>query len=990
MLSTSPGRDGGARTPSRRELFDPAAPPWAAAFALRRTRATKLANTRAKASGINISESLVDPREVHDPASGVVDLVRPISPSFSPTSRSPPPPPHPHLSLPLSLSLSVACREQGATHPSLKVRTKLTAGKHVRALTSKQARDQQRAHLGAQKRSSASAPPLLVAVLSLSAALPLPALWSLLTSTSTTTTTSEKNHQPSPTTIVLPDSSARITLLPPPDPSTRHDPLLLVDYARAADAVLLLIPADPTTPTREAIDDGGRLLLTILAAMGLPALHVLAVSSPNRLAQLDRDGDHHHHHHHPGVVDMKARAAAKKRAGAALGEALAGDHPIHVLESAPDVVSVYRRLVPLAGQVAKRPGHSGPPWRQARPYLVPHAARIGEETSFREGGGESTTTTVLLEGHVRGWNLNTTRTMHIGGVGDVRVRRIWRSTEPGVEVGNGPAHGREGKEKSFLGDGGEEGMVVDGTRTDDTHTPILVSEAGRDEPAEGLERENIPDDMMGEQTWPTEEELQAVAEERRQAALGAALSSSGKRVPKGTSTYQAAWIDDAEVELDPALHHDDDDDDMMNADEEVPALVSMRGGTEAEGGEFDVSVDDDGGEEEEEEEEEMETVGGVGSEAREAYLTALAYHKEEERLRREAAAEDGVFPDWVDLPPELAGRVRFEQYRGLKSFRTSPWDPRESLPRDYSRVFAFSSFARTKKLALERAHDPAQGVPVGTYAVVEIEVAKPEVARQLVARVAAAHGRDSEPLLPGEWRSAPPVTAFSNLQHECKLSVVNMAITKRPEYEEPVANKQPMLFVTGPRTFVSRPILSTDEHGMDKFKMERFLHPGRRTVASCYAPIAYPPLPVLAFVNRAQGGGRGGMQHLYPVLAATGAVKSCDPDRVVVKKAVLTGTPVRSHKNRCVVKYMFHNPEDVRWFTPVQLWTKGGRNGRIREAIGTHGSMKCVFDGPVPQHDTVCMALYKRVFPKWPTPEEMCFTYPVPPEPSRRDPPTNL
>ena len=65
-------------------------------------------------------------------------------------------------------------------------------------------------------------------------------------------------------------------------------------------------------------------------------------------------------------------------------------------------------------------------------------------------------------------------------------------------------------------------------------------------------------------------------------------------------------------------------------------------------------------------------------------------------------------------------------------------------------------------------------------------------------------------------------------------------------------------------------------------------------------------------------------------IMCVGTLRSCDPDRVALKKTVLSGYPVKVHKKKAVVRWMFHNPEDVRWFKPLELWTKYGRRGRIK------------------------------------------------------------
>lgn len=81
------------------------------------------------------------------------------------------------------------------------------------------------------------------------------------------------------------------------------------------------------------------------------------------------------------------------------------------------------------------------------------------------------------------------------------------------------------------------------------------------------------------------------------------------------------------------------------------------------------------------------------------------YNVSEEELKRLRAleADEIQFPNEVQTPRDIAAYERFARYRGLKSFRATPWNPKESLPRSYSRTSQFRDFRLAQRRVLEAA-----------------------------------------------------------------------------------------------------------------------------------------------------------------------------------------------------------------------------------------------------------------------------------------------
>ncbi|KAG7364958.1 40S ribosome biogenesis protein [Nitzschia inconspicua] len=408
--------------------------------------------------------------------------------------------------------------------------------------------------------------------------------------------------------------------------------------------------------------------------------------------------------------------------------------------------------------------------------------------------------------------------------------------------------------------------------------------------------------------------------------------------PAGWSDYQSAWLDAVD---DDAIDPDDFDHGELakQLNQKSSASVATNG----------MDLDD---------------ANEISEEERRALV----------EQRRKQQQEDQEFPDEVQVNEDEKARERFARYRSLKSFKKSYWDPKENLPDSYASIFHFASFKTTQRSIMAEMRDLVKaseacngdfwdGVKKGARAVEDVTMADDSDDEDDILEGCIPAGSYVTLTLEGvdevSYSSLSPdalLSAVALLPHENKVSVLHMGLSNCKDSEVPVKSKDVLTFRCGWRTWTGRPVFSQNNLNCDKHKFERFMpQAGSFFAASVFGPVTYTPCPVLVFrdINGTKE------------LVASGSMIGADADRIVVKRIILTGYPVRVHKRFASVKYMFYDPEDVKWFKPAGLTTKHGLNGKIEESVGEHGTMKCLFNAPIKQHDTVCLCLYKRIYPKF-------------------------
>ncbi|RCI05342.1 hypothetical protein CU098_005966 [Rhizopus stolonifer] len=568
-------------------------------------------------------------------------------------------------------------------------------------------------------------------------------------------------------------------------------------------------------------------------------------------------------------IQPKLRNSTKKSLTAFIQQFFPEEEHLFTLDNEADCLNTLRFIT------SQRPKPMS--WRDHHPYML--ADEVAYDPITPERG------TLKVTGYARGNPFNANRLVHLQNFGDFQIQQI--TSTPVVQ-----------------GD-----MEVD----------IQLLDTPNPEEQDDLIAENEPDFMENEQTWPTEEEM-AEADERVRRMRA---ESNVKRVPKGTSAYQAAWLVDEEDQDYSEDEFEDEDNAMITDnmdDEDVVEPASFP------------EDDDEEYEEIEMDQKEKEIDEFDAEEEARQYEEYLKQRQSEFELHND-------FPDEIDTPMHVPARERFARYRGLQSFRTSPWDPYENLPVDYARIFRFENYGRTKSRVLNQAI--VGNAKAGQRITIWISNVPVEAFQA--------------------YDKTRPFIVFGLLQYEHKMSLLNIQLQRDNAYEEPVRSKDPMVMHMGFRRYKVNPVYSqnTNKGTNNVHKFERFIQIGRSYVATVYGPIVFGKTPVMFYKETENPN--------EPALVSSGTFMDINVKRIVAKRIILSGHPYKIHKRSAVVRFMFFNIEDIYWFKPIQLSTKYGRVGHIKESLGTHGYMKCMFDGSLTQQDTVMMCLYKRMFPKWTT-----------------------
>ena len=194
------------------------------------------------------------------------------------------------------------------------------------------------------------------------------------------------------------------------------------------------------------------------------------------------------------------------------------------------------------------------------------------------------------------------------------------------------------------------------------------------------------------------------------------------------------------------------------------------------------------------------------------------------------------------------------------------------------------------------------------------------------------------------------VNVVSLFHSERKTTVIHNRVTTDLDIEE----NQQFIVMSGWRNLLTTPVFSQIYNGTDRTKYLRKIPAETKGVCCTFmGPITIGAgVPIIGMIPDSKQ------------IAFVGSFLEANPRKLIIRRIQLTGYPTKIGARLIKITMMFNNPEDVDYFSPVELSTRSNLRGRILGPVGTHGDFKARFSGRMTHQDICVLPLYKRIFPE--------------------------
>ena len=402
---------------------------------------------------------------------------------------------------------------------------------------------------------------------------------------------------------------------------------------------------------------------------------------------------------------------------------------VHNLDSRQECANLMRSLCTTTPK--------GVRWREDRSWM------LVDDVQWPENEQNN----VVLTGVVRGKGLKADRLVQVGDWGDFQIEKITAA----------PLASKKRRQDEMTVDESDAENLLD--------TPTVDQDDMADLAPEEI---MMDDDIDATMSVATSDKRGVLLDDHHYFSDDQThMPAKPKRLPKGTSAYQAAWyLGD---------NFSDSGSDYEDVDEQgdfsmgAPALPQdgVEGFAPREPTEFAPT---------EYAKSEMFLDPTPDDEAEAEQLAAFRNRNVDE------AEDDREFPDEIELHPHVLARERLLKYRGLKSLRESHWEEAEDRayePEDWRRLLQVPDYKSTRSQVTREAL--IGGVPAGTRVHI--------------------HLRNVPTSLRSSYNPSRPLNLFSLLRHEHKRAVLNFNFTLSSDYTTAVKAKQEMIMQCGPRRF---------------------------------------------------------------------------------------------------------------------------------------------------------------------------------------------